>query len=255
MKFYIKQFSTFPYLEIPVDDISKKYELTSSDWERAVATFSMYDKKNRIYKIANVSAEIISKSRIINITNESDYFLRYKFNQKNTTNIGEYYGEFKVDFIEKGINKLTVPNTDKIEILINKSITRTDYFNDKPILNNISWYYGTKSIPGGIVQIPTSFEIDISSGYKVENQNPKNNVVINFNSTPQDFLWFAIPEEFPIKTKWEVDILNSGNIGGPVMLNGNLFSEPVSVLYDDIIYNVYISNYRTTLNTIKILNF
>jgi hypothetical protein len=255
MKFYIKQYSTFPYLEIPVEDISKKYDLTPSDWERAVATFSMYDKKNKIFKIANTSAEIIAKSRTININNESDYFLRYKFTQKNTSSVGEYYGEFKVDFIEKGLNKLTVPNTDKIEISVAKSITRTDYFNEKPILNNIAWYFGKKSVPGGIVQIPSSFEINISSGYKVENQNPKNDIIINFNSTPQDFLWFAIPEQYPIKTRWEVDILNSGNIGGPVTLNGNLFSEPVSVIYEDVVYNMYISNYRTTINAVKILNF
>lgn len=254
MRFYIKQYSTFPYLEYDLENISKEYDINPLDWEMAVATFSMYDKKNKIYKIANNPAEIISKPRKVSVLNEINYYLRYKFNQKNTSNIGEYYGEFKVDFVKSDRNKITIPNTDKIDISISKSITRTDYFVDKPILSNRLWYYGTFRVIGGIVDRPEPEDIDVLSGFSVFDQNPKNDINIPFNSTSQDFLWFAIPEEFPIKQRWEVNLLNTGNIGGNVDVKANLFPDPVLVEIENINYYLYISNYRTTLNTVKILN-
>ena len=46
MKLFIKQYSDLPYIEFPLKEISKKYNIESIHWENAVATFSFYDKTN-----------------------------------------------------------------------------------------------------------------------------------------------------------------------------------------------------------------
>jgi hypothetical protein len=256
MKFFIKKYSTLPYLIYDLEDISKKYEISQNHWENAVATFSMFDKKNKIYRIANNHAEIIgNENNNIYAESSKHYKLRYKFNSKETSKIGDYFGEFKVDFFNSHhIGKLTIPIATGIDVIIKDSITRTNLSSELLILNNKIWYYGILKIPEGLVNIPTAEHIDLLNGVEVNDQNPKNNITIEYNSTPQDFIWFAIPEEFPIKTKWEVSLLNSGNIGGPVTINGNLFPDPVIIEYNGVNYNLYISNYRTTVNTITIKN-
>jgi len=87
-------------------------------------------------------------------------------------------------------------------------------------------------------------------------------LLINFNSTSDDYIWFAIPSESASKTKWYVDALNNGIIGGGVNVGGNLFPDFVvvndvaSTTWSSVIggsphsYKVYVSNYQTALNTI-----
>jgi hypothetical protein len=75
-------------------------------------------------------------------------------------------------------------------------------------------------------------------------------ISITFSATSDDYLWFAIPQTSTSKTKWYVDALNNGNIGGAVTPAGNLFpAESVvsvtTVLWAGINYKVYISNYQT----------
>lgn len=127
MKFFIKRFSTLPNLEIDLESISKKYNIKPDHWDSCVVTFSMYDKVNNVYKIANKEAEIITKERTFDLGDPYNYYLKYQFTQKETSKFGEYIGEFKVDFLgTHSIGKLTIPIDEEINIIIKDSITRTD---------------------------------------------------------------------------------------------------------------------------------
>lgn len=254
MRFFIKRYSTLPNLEVDLEDISKKYNITSDQWESCAVTFSMYDKNLNIYRVANKDAELITKDRVVNLGDPYNYYLKYQFTQKDTSKFGEYIGEFKIDFLgTHPIGKITLPIDDKIEIFVKDSITRTDLSTDIGIrLPLKGWYYGLIERVGGIVDIPTVEDIDINNGNLVTNQNPNSNINISFNSDPSDFLWFIIPKEFPTKNKWDVSQLNSGIIGGPKSKNGNLFPEPELYTINSIEYYVYISNYRTKVNEILI---
>lgn len=85
-------------------------------------------------------------------------------------------------------------------------------------------------------------------------------ISINFNSTSDDYIWFAIPSASPIKTCWYVNALNNGAIGGAVSAGGNLFSALASVnpvttaCWAGQTYNIYISNYQTAANTLMTLS-
>lgn len=126
MRFFIKQYSTLPYLEIELEDVSKEYSISNEDWENCAVTFSMYDKKNNIYRIANNEAKLVIRERVINIGDPYNYYLRYEFTEKDTSKIGDFIGEFKVDFLDNhNMGKLTIPVTERIEIYIKDSITRT----------------------------------------------------------------------------------------------------------------------------------
>lgn len=95
----------------------------------------------------------------------------------------------------------------------------------------------------------------INSGTKIVAQST-GTLTINFNSTNDDYIWFAIPETSASKTKWFESILNNGDIGGAVDVGGNLFPSPQvinidspTLLWNNIPYKIYISNYQTQSNT------
>ena len=114
------------------------------------------------------------------------------------------------------------------------------------------WYYGKYNLPGGVVPIPTEFDIDVLTGTLVTLSHPSLPISIPFNSANDDFLWFATPVSSGLKLQWYIDILNQGEIGGAVSRFGNLFPDPVLVTYNGVLMNLYISNYRTNLSTITI---
>ena len=72
-----------------------------------------------------------------------------------------------------------------------------------------------------------------------------------FNSTSDDYLWFATPSGSTSKTCWYVDALNSGLIGGAVNPGGNLFPDFESVTgitttcWNNQEYKIYVSNYQS----------
>lgn len=112
-------------------------------------------------------------------------------------------------------------------------------------INPFTWYYGRYSAPGGVVPIPTSVDIDMSTGTVVTAVDPSGTIIIPFNSANDDFLWFAIPVTAGTKSNWYVTALNQGLIGGPANQFGNLFPDPVVKVYNTISYNLYISTART----------
>ena len=84
-------------------------------------------------------------------------------------------------------------------------------------------------------------------------------ICVNFGSTSSDYIWFAIPAASTPKTKWCVDALNNGNIGGVVSAGGNLFpaqdvvTNVCSFFWNSQSYQVYVSNYQTAASTIMYL--
>lgn len=80
---------------------------------------------------------------------------------------------------------------------------------------------------------------------------------INFGSTSDDYLWFAIPSISTSKSCWYIDALNNGSIGGSVNPGGNLFPDPNTVAitsgegcWSGINYKIYISNYQSAVSSI-----
>ena len=125
------------------------------------------------------------------------------------------------------------------------------------------YYWGKVSScgsPAGVNR-PTINKYLVTGGTKVVNYST-GTVCVNFNSTADDYIWFATPIESATKTKWYVDVLNSGNIGGVISVGGNLFpdyatvNDVASTTWSGVIggsphsYKVYVSNYQTPLNTI-----
>lgn len=124
-------------------------------------------------------------------------------------------------------------------------------------------YYWGKVASGGSpagVNRPTINKYLVTGGTKVVN-NSSSTICVNFNSTSDDYIWFATPNESTTKTKWYVDALNNGNIGGVTSVGGNLFPDHVAIA--DVAssvwsgvgasphsYKVYVSNYQTSMSTI-----
>lgn len=127
MKFFIKQNSTLPTLKFPLTQkLMEKYNITDEMMENVAVTFSMVTSDG-FYKIANKAADLYIKEDITNeLIREAKYTLIYKFSKRNTKKYGNYYGEFKLDFLGETCGKITLPNNNMIDIYIDKSITNTD---------------------------------------------------------------------------------------------------------------------------------
>lgn len=78
-------------------------------------------------------------------------------------------------------------------------------------------------------------------------------IYINFSSTADDYIWFAIPNASTCKLNWAdtVVTVNNGSIGGAISPGGNLFPDPGSVTPITTVcwagqtYKVYVSNYQS----------
>ena len=102
-------------------------------------------------------------------------------------------------------------------------------------------FYGISNTP------PIANQVLINTGIKSV-INSTGTITLTFGALTQ-YLWFAIPQSSTDKTKWFVDALNNGNIGGPADLFNNdtitAINSP-TVLWSGINYRIYISNYATT---------
>jgi hypothetical protein len=99
-------------------------------------------------------------------------------------------------------------------------------------------------ITGGTEGSDYCKEVDYSTG----------NLDVIFNSTPDDYIWFATPNASTTKTCWYVDATNKGVIGGAVNAGGNLFPAPDTSITDMCscdgywsgqTYKIYVSNYQS----------
>lgn len=114
-------------------------------------------------------------------------------------------------------------------------------------------FYGKIARSGATPAIPTASEIkDI-----IEDDNATKAVIVStgtitldFNSTNNDFIWFATPATSTTKTKWQITDLNRGDMGG----TSDWFGSPVTQTINPpdssfwatgVSYKIYISRYRS----------
>lgn len=113
------------------------------------------------------------------------------------------------------------------------------------------YFWGKCTCPGAAgVGRPTLSASDITAGTKVL-AGSAGSFGINFNSTDNDYLWFAVPSTVSNKVCWHVDALNNGDIGGGISAGCNLFPDNVIVnnvqntCWNGVSYEVYMSNKQT----------
>jgi hypothetical protein len=120
------------------------------------------------------------------------------------------------------------------------------------------YFHGKVSSNGGTpgANRPIISQIMINAGVKVV-ADSTGTISINFNSTADDYFWFAIPATSADKTKWFIDDLNNGTIGGAISPGGNLFPDEVlmninspSGLWSNVQYRIYLTNYQSMSNLI-----
>jgi len=97
---------------------------------------------------------------------------------------------------------------------------------------------------------PTRDQALIDSGNKVV-ASSTGTIIVDFNSSTDDWLWFAIPATSTSKTKWYVNALNNGNIGS----GSDLFDAEQLVTVDSpdlywngIPYKIYVSTYKSEVS-------
>lgn len=125
--FFIKKNSTLPELKYPlIQQLRDMYDITDDMLENVAVTFSMIDAESGLYHIANAPGDLKILDDDSKYLDEVKYTLTFKFKKHQTSKSGRYLGEFKVDFLGEGsCGKITLPQSEKIEILISDSITNT----------------------------------------------------------------------------------------------------------------------------------
>lgn len=100
---------------------------------------------------------------------------------------------------------------------------------------------------------PVASEAMMEDGYIV-NENSESYFMIEPNCTLEQYFWFATPNQSVLNKKysWACNEYNRGAIGGEVNLGGNLFPDPDIIDYHGVSYNLYIANYQTYIDRIKL---
>jgi hypothetical protein len=118
------------------------------------------------------------------------------------------------------------------------------------------YFYGKVSSGGALpgVNRPVANQSLINSGTSVV-ADSTGTISVNFNTTSDDYMWFAIPSTSTSKTIWFINSLNNGSIGGTVSAGGNLFPSLSTVsidsptsLWTGISYKIYIANYQSAVS-------
>lgn len=128
--FHIVKNSTLPEVKFPLNQmLMEKYDISDDMMENVGVTFSMINKENGIYEIANKEARLRINNGEYNKLDNAQYTLTYRFSVDETKNSGLYEGEFKLDFLGDYCGKITFPNDgNRITIIITESITKTELF-------------------------------------------------------------------------------------------------------------------------------
>ena len=94
--FNIRKNSTLPYLEmVPIVDGRNDFGRLYVAIQSAVVTFSMYNQKTGVRKIANAPADVVA------YTDEGcteKFKLQYKWKKRDTNEAGRFIGQFKIKF-------------------------------------------------------------------------------------------------------------------------------------------------------------
>jgi hypothetical protein len=105
--FYIRKNSNLPILMMKlINDGRNDYKKFFEDLESSAITFSMTNLETGRYKIFNKQGLFIPMEKEIN-NNITEYYLAYKFTNKDTDKPGVYRGEFKIDLLDQGCSIIT----------------------------------------------------------------------------------------------------------------------------------------------------
>ncbi len=179
--------------------------------------------------------------------------------------IGEDLGDDNTEDLDIGTISNTVPMSQswRIEGLNTKGAA----FVSSPFAVQSAYpvFYGSFASGGAVAGAnrPAADQALIDSGTEALIQS-NGTITLNFNSTPDDYPWFAVPVANlvanPVKTIWYITALNTGSIGGAVSPGGNLFPAPVTLSIDSpqqpspptplwagVSYRIYIANYQSEI--------
>ena len=117
MEYFIKKDSSLPVLKMElVNDGRNDFRNFYEKIQNATITFTMYDVNTKVKKIACSSAEIELKDSSCSIgCDEPQYYIVYKFSEKDTKRVGRYVGQFTITFLD-GSGTLIAPIRDDLYI-------------------------------------------------------------------------------------------------------------------------------------------
>jgi hypothetical protein len=115
MEFNIRKGSTLPFIDVEyIKDGNKDYNYTSTNLSGATIYFYMKTVDTGVYKIA----------KSISTFDPTNNTIYYQFTKKNTSDVGRYEGEFKIQ-TQQGI--VVLPIYDKIFINVLPSFSDSDF--------------------------------------------------------------------------------------------------------------------------------
>tara|TARA_R110002110_G_scaffold7833_7_gene39496 strand:+ start:3986 stop:4354 length:369 start_codon:yes stop_codon:yes gene_type:complete len=119
MEFFINKDSTLPPLKMElINDGRNDFRMFYEKIQNATIQFNMYDVKTNLKRIAKSSAEIELKCESCEIGgDEPQYYIVYKWRDRDTIKPGQYTGEFTITFLD-GSGTLIAPIRDELYIII-----------------------------------------------------------------------------------------------------------------------------------------
>jgi hypothetical protein len=98
MEFFIKQNTSLPILKMDVirDGRTDSWKEFYSVLDNATIRFSMKSEDNGIQKIFMKNAHITEKNRS-NVDSPREYYIYYKWSERDTNKKGRYIGEFLIE--------------------------------------------------------------------------------------------------------------------------------------------------------------
>jgi hypothetical protein len=122
MEFFIKRNATLPVLKMQVvKDGRAGYQELMEDLEVSSIYFSMIDTSTGIPKIVSAPAYIVPL--ILSDGSPTEYYIYFKFTQRDTSTVGRYQGQF---LIKNDEGNLILPLREELYINIQDSFISTD---------------------------------------------------------------------------------------------------------------------------------
>ena len=119
MEFFIKKNTTLPLLKMQViNDGRFEFNTFMELLETATITFSMKNEKNGVIKLSNKRAFITNKTNL-NPNAPNEYYIYYRFSNKDTNKEGRYVGQF---LINTKIGTLICPLREELFINVDETI-------------------------------------------------------------------------------------------------------------------------------------
>jgi hypothetical protein len=117
MEFYINKNATLPVLKLElIKDGRNDFQKFFENVENSSLTFTMTDVITGVIKIGKAAGEyqqVLPKSDCVG----DEYYLTFKFNEKQTSVAGRYIAKFEINFND-GSGKLIVPIREELYVNI-----------------------------------------------------------------------------------------------------------------------------------------